>query len=35
VWTSPVKGSYTIAVTAKNSFGLISKLNVPMTIAAR
>jgi hypothetical protein len=35
VWTSPVKGSYSIAVTAKNSFGLISKLNVPMTIAAR
>ncbi|MBK6851371.1 MAG: S53 family peptidase [Burkholderiales bacterium] len=34
VWTSPVKGNYTLAVTARNSFGLTSKLSVPVKIAA-
>ncbi|MEY2687458.1 MAG: hypothetical protein RL375_1656 [Pseudomonadota bacterium] len=33
VWPHPVKGNYTLAVTAKNSFGLSSKLSVPVKIA--
>jgi hypothetical protein len=33
-WPSPVKGRYTLAVSAKNSFGLSSKLSIPVTINA-